>query len=160
MTAIPETHMHLPGPPQGTTYTVTHPDGSTTTITATANPPATAAPTAVSNTSQPLAPEVEAMVRRHEKNGATGTRSREVVAALMERGWTVKPGPKYLRFIYQGPKGKVTLYANSRDLIDRKNELVSKKLPGGEMTASGVRFNYIKDFDTAIKAAASMESLA
>lgn len=153
------TNLHLPGPPPGTTYTVTHPDGTVTTITASASL-SEAAVNGTTPVGAPLPEEVEEMIGRHEKNGVKGTRSRELVQALVERGWTPKAGPKYLRFIYQGDKGKVTLYANSRDLITRENEQYAKGLPGAKPTASGVRFDYIADFDTAVDAAVSMEGFA
>src|SRR4051794_49228 len=104
----PSVNIHLPGPPQGTTYTVTHPDGTITTISAS---PASMTPVSggvTSTATAPLPSAVEKMIGRHEKNGVKGTRSREVAEALIGRGWEPIPGPKYLRYVFKGAKDKAT----------------------------------------------------
>lgn len=107
----------------------------------------------------PLPVEVEAMVVRHEANGHPGTRSRELAHALVDRGWVAKAGPKYLRFIYTGSERKVTLYANSRDIMTRNLPEFVQMLPGAIPAKNEVRFRYAGDnFEEALDAAEFLKS--
>jgi hypothetical protein len=147
--------VHISSPFEGT-ITVTDPDGSVTTITGTANP---AAPVPPADDAFPA--EVEDMVGRHEKNGHAGTRSRQLTRELIKRGWSAKAGPKYLRFVYAGDGGKVTLYANSRDIMTRHNREFAEAQPGAIPTANEVRWRYVTDeeFEVSLSAADSLAAL-
>jgi hypothetical protein len=150
--AVPEIHVHVRSPFEGT-INVTAPDGTVTTITGTANF-ATTAITGATTTAVVLSDEVEAMVQRHEKNGVKGTRSRDLTEALITRGWTAKAGPKYLRFIHTGSQGKVTLYANSRDLMTREHRTYADTLPKALKEKNETRWRYTsEDFGDAVAAA-------
>jgi hypothetical protein len=103
----------------------------------------------------------EPMVIRHEKSGRKGTRSREMAIVLLSRGWTVKPGPKYLRWIFQGTTGKVTLYQNSKDILSRDDRAFMETVEGANPTANEVRWRYDADqFDNAVNAVMTIEAWA
>jgi hypothetical protein len=103
----------------------------------------------------------EPMVIRHEKNGRKGTRSREMAIVLLSRGWTVKPGPKYLRWIFQGGTAKVTLYQNSKDILSRNDRTFMKTVQGANPTANEVRWRYdAAQFGNAVNAVETIEAWA
>src|SRR5687768_2285565 len=108
-----QVHLHVTPPLASTMTITTNSDGSVSVVT-------TALGTSVGPSVVDFAPEVEDMIQRHEANGFAGTRSRELATELVGRGWAAKAGPKYLRYIYAGSKNKVTLYANSRDIMSRE----------------------------------------
>lgn len=112
-----------------------------------------AAVTGTATTGLPV--EVEAMVARHEANGHPGSRSRELAQSLIERGWVAKAGPKYLRFIFTGTEHKVTLYANSRDVMVREPRLIALAIKDAVEHKNEVRWQYVTDsqFDAALAAA-------
>ena len=110
-------HIHIPLGFSGT-MTVTH-DGHITVKSAgaSASPAASNWPTLEPK----VAEELEEMLTR-QKNYDPTTRSRDIVASLVERGWRVYPRPKasYIRCEYAGSQHAITLYLSSRDLLNAK----------------------------------------
>lgn len=148
-------HLHFT-PSVGTNMTITtNPDGSVNILT-TAIGEAGAASASVD-----FPPDVEDMIRRHETNGFKGTRSRELATVLADRGWVVKAGPKYLRYIYAGSKNKITLYANSRDIMSREYRDTLDTWPNAIPEKNETRWRYNEaDYQAALETIDQLEAFA
>jgi len=159
-TANPEVHLHFDiAPGFHGTFVV---DPTTGAVTATGlpdtNPDTTSTGSGTHLSDYPQGHLAEPMVTRHEKNGRKGTRSREMAVVLLSRGWIVKPGPKYLRWVFQGANGKVTLYQNSKDILSRDDRTFMKTVADAVPTANEVRWRYdATAFDNAVTAVEKIE---
>lgn len=103
---------------------------------------------------------VQDLVTRHHKR-FKASRSQEVTDTLVARGWEPIHGPKYNRFIYEGTKMKVTLYANALDLHTSRWRSFMMTVPGAKVDQNEVRFLTKGDnFETAMKAVEVIEAWA
>ena len=110
-------HIHIP---LGFTGTMTVGDDGQITVTS-AEAPASAAATSWPTLDATTAQELEEMLTRH-KNYDPTTRSRDITAFLMERGWKIRSNLKagYILCEYAGTERAVTLYLSSKDLNNAK----------------------------------------
>lgn len=120
---------------------------------------AAAAPVAVGTWS----PKVEEMVERHEGYD-TDSRSRELLAELVERGWTLVD-PKMNTYVRAEYGGKVSVYVRSAliSFVGKLEQEVAAATPGAEKKPHEVRLRHSgpgSDYDAVIEALAALEKAA
>ncbi|ROR89329.1 hypothetical protein [Nocardioides aurantiacus] len=131
---------------------------------------ASAAPTATTSSDWPtldakVAADMEEMLKR-QKGYTPSTRSRDIAAGLIERGWTVfsvNLKGAYILFQYAGKEHPVSLYLSSIDLNNAKASQrdFMKTLPGVDVHEPDVRVPINgKAYDQALENIAAIEKWA
>ena len=106
---------------------------------------------------QPLAAEVQAVLRRHLSYDPA-SRTRDVTDAFLALGWVPAvagdgtSGPSYVRWTRHGSHHSAVLYADSQSVNARgeKMRAVAEHLPGADVKPSAVTFMYRKRYDEVI----------